>query len=275
MTLLNSIHRTLATASRTAAAAAGLLLAGTAHAQHDGDVGLALDARGRIVTELHTDTAVELARVFSSSFGDSGVPFFTQNPGFDAESGTFPAAARIGFSFRTELRRWTGDGFAPTNAADPLLGERVRASFSTLSATTGAGPVEGFSLAVQADGGWHRHISWTLQPAAGAAAPASGVYLLELSMWCTDPSVLESRPFWIVMSAGAPAADVEAAIHWVLDSVPNECASDIDASGAVDGLDLAALLANWGGSGEGDTNGDGTVDGVDLAEVLAGWGECP
>jgi hypothetical protein len=57
------------------------------------------------------------------------------------------------------------------------------------------------------------------------------------------------------------------------------CRADIDQSGAVNGVDLAAVLNNWGTSGgkqpRSDVNADGIVDGADLAEVLNGWGSCP
>ena len=57
------------------------------------------------------------------------------------------------------------------------------------------------------------------------------------------------------------------------------CRADIDQSGAVNGVDLAAVLNNWGTSGgkqpRSDVNQDGLVDGADLAEVLNSWGACP
>ncbi len=56
------------------------------------------------------------------------------------------------------------------------------------------------------------------------------------------------------------------------------CAGDLDSSGAVDGLDLTALLAGWGVCGascSADLNSDGVVDGLDLTVILSGWGDCP
>lgn len=50
------------------------------------------------------------------------------------------------------------------------------------------------------------------------------------------------------------------------------CGSDINCDGVINGADLGALLANWGGSGDGDLNGDGVVNGSDLGMLLAGWG---
>jgi hypothetical protein len=56
------------------------------------------------------------------------------------------------------------------------------------------------------------------------------------------------------------------------------CAADIDESGAVNSVDLAAVLSNWGTSGgkypRADIDGDGTVTSADLAAVLSAWGPC-
>ncbi len=57
--------------------------------------------------------------------------------------------------------------------------------------------------------------------------------------------------------------------------VPDECedllVGDLNGDGLVNGADLAALLAQWGGSGSADLNNSGTVDGADLAALLANW----
>ncbi len=57
------------------------------------------------------------------------------------------------------------------------------------------------------------------------------------------------------------------------------CLGDINESGVVNGIDLAAILAYWGTDGgkfrRTDANQDGTVDAQDLAIVLGGWGDCP
>ncbi len=55
-----------------------------------------------------------------------------------------------------------------------------------------------------------------------------------------------------------------------------ECPADVDGSGAVDVIDLLALLAAWGTDpgGPPDLNGDGTVGVTDLLALLAGWGAC-
>ncbi len=57
------------------------------------------------------------------------------------------------------------------------------------------------------------------------------------------------------------------------------CSSDIDQSGTVNAVDLAAILTVWGTDGgkypRADINGDGEVNGPDLAAVLSNWGSCP
>jgi hypothetical protein len=56
------------------------------------------------------------------------------------------------------------------------------------------------------------------------------------------------------------------------------CPGDIATDGVVNGVDLAAILNNWGTTGGAlgaDANGDGVVDGADLALVLNSWGPCP
>ena len=57
------------------------------------------------------------------------------------------------------------------------------------------------------------------------------------------------------------------------------CLADIDESGAVNAVDLAAILSNWGTNGgkypRADIDGNGDVDGADLAAVLSAWGPCP
>ena len=57
------------------------------------------------------------------------------------------------------------------------------------------------------------------------------------------------------------------------------CPADVDQSGAVNGVDLAGLLNNWGTSGgkqpRSDIDGSGIVDAEDLTYLLDAWGACP
>ena len=55
----------------------------------------------------------------------------------------------------------------------------------------------------------------------------------------------------------------------------NPCLGDLNADAFVDGSDLGAMLAQWGGDGSADLSDDGVVDGVDLGILLSRWGSCP
>lgn len=48
-------------------------------------------------------------------------------------------------------------------------------------------------------------------------------------------------------------------------------ATDLDADGRVDGVDLGLLLGSWGQPGPADLDGSGVVDGGDLGVLLAAW----
>ena len=82
----------------------------------------------------------------------------------------------------------------------------------------------------------------------------------------------EADGYLLVVSDGAQNTPVDGTL------VPDDF-NVSDGSGAVNGVDLAAVLNSWGTNGGkypgADTNDDGIVDGTDLAEVLNGWGTCP
>lgn len=62
-------------------------------------------------------------------------------------------------------------------------------------------------------------------------------------------------------------------------SVTPICRGDVNESGIVNGVDLAAILSVWGTDGGkfplADVDGDGIVGGADLTIVLSDWGTCP
>lgn len=140
----------------------------------------------------------------------------------------------------------------------------------------GIGPAPGFDLAVQSNGGWHRHLNFRLF-AQGGALPSSGIYVVEMELYSNDGATLPSAPFWIVFNDGRSVPEQDAAIQWVLDNLANggaPCAADLDGSGDVGASDLATLLAAWG-TAAADLGGDGLTDAADLASLLASWGACP
>ncbi|MBM4052494.1 MAG: hypothetical protein FJ270_07130 [Planctomycetes bacterium] len=251
------------------------MIVGSAAAQHAGDIGLTLDA-GEITTRAITASGLaEPLRVFPGAFADTGVPWFTANPGYDAPSGEFPVGTRLGVRFMGPIRVWDGDSFELTSPSGALAGERLRLSFLTANATSGDGPAPGFDLAVQSDGGWHRHLNMTLLAAPGASAPEAGTYLVPLQLYSTAEGITASKEFWLVLNGGSDAASFAAALSAAMDAMDPPCIGDIDASGTVDGADLGALLSSWGSSGPADLDLSGIVDGADLGTLLSAWGVCP
>jgi hypothetical protein len=77
-------------------------------------------------------------------------------------------------------------------------------------------------------------------------------------------------------SSDEPPFDSLVVLTQYVNGAYTPCAADFNGDGAVDGMDLAAILASWGSdsSPAQDLNGDGTIDGMDLAALLAAWGAC-
>lgn len=198
---------------------------------HGDDIFLALEG-GRIATfELH-EGEPEAQRVFGAELGEEE-PFFADHPGFDNAAGTFPLGSLVGFDFEGSLLRWTGTGFAP--AAETMTAS-YREGPVTSSATSGAGAVPGFGLAVDADGTWHRHLGWTLN-GIGGADPGVGVFAARLALWSDAPAIGRSDEFWIVFNHGDDEANHDAAIDHAREVVPEP------ASLAALGAGLAGLAA--------------------------------
>lgn len=254
-------------ATRSAAMIAALLLAAPAAAQHS-DIGMIV-ADGAIRTESIGTKGATASRVFPATFGDTGVARFTSNPGFDAAAGTFAPGTRVGFNALSGLRRFAG------SAVEPVTTERLEVKFLTLVALVGSDPTTGFDLAVQSNGGYHRHLNFTLKP-AGGELPATGIYVAEFELYANDGVTLPSAPFFIVFNDGRSAMEHADAVAWVeanLVETPGDCAPDLDADGSIGAADLSQLLAAWS-TPDADLDGDGDTGAADLSMLLAAWGAC-
>jgi len=78
---------------------------------------------------------------------------------------------------------------------------------------------------------------------------------------------------WSLFAFGADPCTEVANLSAIVYTAP--CVADLDGNGTVDGGDLGALLAAWGGTGAGDLDTNGIIDGGDLGVMLASWGACP
>ena len=273
----NVIARSIIQLNFNSMAVAFALSFGTAaSAQHAGDIGLRVVDGAVATAEIGASGYGDARRVFGGTLGDTGTAWFTSNPGYDAPPGGFPVGSRLGIRFTGPILAWDGDSFEPTSPSGALAGERLRISYLTLSAISGDGPVAGLDLAVQSDGGWHRHISMTLLPATGSAMPDAGVYLVPLQAYSTASGVGASAEYWLVLNGGdtpenyaAAFAAAEAAMS------PPGCIGDLDNDGVIGGADLGIMLGNWGLPGAGDLDSSGAVNGADLGSLLGKWGACP
>lgn len=240
--------------------------------QHVGDINPSVVPDGdlfRIRTNLNAQGGIiEDARVFEADFGDSGFPEFTSNPGFDALPGTFVPGTRVGFHAPQGLLRFTGNELVPVSS------ELLEVSFLTLGTTIVGEPNAGFDLAVQSNGGWHRHFSFEIADVS-LPLPAAGIYVLPLTLYSTDPDVLESELFWLVFDYGAGQPAQSEATAWIEATLlGSPCPADLDGDGSVGPGDLATLLGAWGSGGPADLDADGSVGPGDLATLLGSWGAC-
>ena len=243
------------------------LASSVAVAQHQGDIGVAVDGdRLQVFGPIGGD---DTNGVFLGVFGDTGFPGFTSNPGFDAEPGALPAG-RVGFRVLDGLRRWDADHGSWSTPQE--VGERLEISFITLATVVADTAIDGFDLAVQPDGGWHRHLNFELlDDADGWREP--GVYRLDLTLYSTM-GLADSEPFTIAFDFDADAVEVEAALASLAPGSP--CPADFDGDGTVGGADFGRLLAAFGtADAAADLDGDGVVGGGDVGLLLASWGACP
>lgn len=113
-------------------------------------------------------------------------------------------------------------------------------------------------------------------PSAGNCCKANGTPFCD-NRECCD-AVCADDPFCCDTEWDSLCADGAAKVS-ACDCV-DDCLGDLDASGEVDGADLALLLGDWGqcddpGDCPADLDDSGVVDGADLALLLGAWGPCP
>lgn len=171
--------------------------------------------------------------------------FSTDEPGFDAEPGTFPAGAAVGFNILDVLKRWSGNSFDPLL---PATGETMTVSFLQQLRETASGFVAGFELPVTGDGSWHRHLIFTLNgPSPGA--PGKGIYLLELELYSTSLALSNSYPLYIVFNV-EDEPNHQPALEWVRKNLARPVCmqrplADFNEDCKVDFQDFALFAESW------------------------------
>ncbi len=244
-----------------------------AFAQHAGDIGIAIVDDHMATGQYVTGVFQPGERVFGVTFGEL-FPNYASNPGYDSLPAIFPVPSSISFSVLAALREWDGCAFGST-----IPPERISIGFGPVTPVlTPLSDVRtpGFSLAVGSNGEWHRHLEYTLQ------TPASdGIYLMQMSLAGSAPSMQESLPFFLVFNQNRPQSEQDAAITWVRRNVVAAgCVADLDdgsgmgqPDGGVDINDMLYFLGQYeqglcgadldGGDGNGVPDG-----GVDINDLL-------
>jgi hypothetical protein len=115
--------------------------------------------------------------------------------------------------------------------------------------------------------GWHDF---------GSFATDIAMAIVEYSADCNSDGIVDYGQIRAGELVDTNANNIPDCCEQAISCVP--CAADIDESGAVNSVDLAAVLSNWGSDGgkypRADIDGDGTVSSTDLAAVLSAWGPC-
>jgi uncharacterized membrane protein len=162
--------------------------------------------------------------------------------------------------------RWTAAGGAVNIGPPPVAGWRG----SSVAVSDDGQTVVGFYRPFPAPATFGRAFIWTaadgmrdltdLAVAQGISVPDGTILALPLAISGDGRTVV-----------GQSRASTGAVNGFILRLEAPATPADLNGDGAVNGLDLSALLANWGGSGAGDIDGNGVVNGSDLTALLAAW----
>lgn len=204
-----------------------------ANAQHF-DIVLTTE-NGKIKTNALDGTNVMPVYVFGADFGENPNlgPFTADEPGFEAEIGTFAIGTKVGWRFTRQIAKWNGATFE--DVVNTITGEYVE-GLNVLSATSGSGIASGFELGLEDDGEFHSHVDWTLN-GIGSTNPGTGVYRLAIQFMSPANNVSQSDDVWIILNNGDTETNHDAAIEYSVQAVPEPATMTAMALG------LAAIAA--------------------------------
>ncbi len=251
-----------------------------AHAQHAGDYAIRVD-NGRIDIGVFESPGVAVfpGVVNAGEFGETGIPGFTDEPGWNSECvGVVPEGTQIGFDIVGAVREWDGSDF------DGISGDTitVRALLQDFEAPPTDGTVAGIVFgAGDADGVFHHHLQFFLN-LSGGPMDADGVWLLQIELWSPTPEVARSDTLYIVFAQGLGEAEHDEAIAWVEANLvagggcgPADLAEPL---GVLDFSDVLAFLEVFSAGGVAADLADpaGVFDFSDVLAFLASFGDgCP
>ena len=197
----------------------------------DGDVFLEV-VNSRITTGLISEDGMTIThgpRVFFGALG-LDIPNVGNDPGFQGPPGTFPLGISIGIDIRAALRKWNGADFSLIPPETMTVALTADPPIETpLTDMLVHGPSIGVAGEPGSEGEWHHHPFYTLTGSA-----SDGIYLIQMDLYSSDPTIQTSLPLWIVWSQNDTEENGIAAVHWAQDNlVPAPHSGMIAAAGAL------------------------------------------
>lgn len=184
-------------------------------------------------------TPVYPVRVKSAVFGAEGIPNFTNDPGVNAQNGQLVPGMSVGFDLVAAVRAW--DGTFDTVSNDRIT---VRKSGINTQTPVSDSVVPGIVFGqadLDAGAGFHHHVSFILNPAAGGSP--TGLWLLTWELWTDAPGVERTEPLYIVFAQGAAAAELDEAVAWVEDNLlGGGCVADTNGDGVLNFFDVSGFV---------------------------------
>ncbi|MEM7541158.1 MAG: hypothetical protein AAF384_06165 [Pseudomonadota bacterium] len=226
-------------------------------AQHS-DVWVTLDSNQVTIspTNLETleSTLVDTATgrfLFLGDFGDlSGGPQGTDDPGYQAQSGTFQALSIFNYRGVGQLEFWDGASWVTSVPDQEQIIYTDALSSTTTWSTSGVTTPEGAIDQISPDGSIHSHLDFTIDN--NGSAPAAGAYLVDIEFFATSgvggPVVhTSSAPVRVALNYQLSQTDFDAAIDALTTATSTASGPvRIPALPLTAACLLGALLSYWG-----------------------------
>lgn len=178
---------------RSVMAILSVFISASVSAQH-ADIWLVLNGNQTAVsaTNLETLSQVKLDYasrkfLFTGDFGDVGQgPNGTDDPGFQAQPGTFNSGVILNFRAVGSLQFWDGSAWVDTLVDQERIQiEDALSNITTIDAS-GVSSAEGAIDQIAGDGSVHQHVDFSIDNTLGGGTVASGAYRIELEFYSTN-----------------------------------------------------------------------------------------
>jgi hypothetical protein len=268
-------------------------------------------AGSRLVTALFGDLGITVLpvdavtgyKIFPGYFGDlEGGPYLTDDPGFQAFSGTFLRREEIHFRALGTLQHWDPASgrwaAAPADVKVTLFGGipvevivgytenpalwadlyNYYAAGTRYGSTALEGPPTALIDDAGSSGSFHAHLDWKITAASGE--PPVGAYMVTLELWSPatqangQAKYLPSEPIHVVFERGITAAQLQAAIQARVSPPPPPRCSPALLNWAVgaSGCQASAPAADSGASVLLQDGTEPTLGNARFACVAGNWG---